>query len=59
MLRKARVNGEAYAMQKREKGGVAGAWPWSTLAWSPSIGVEAPNHDSGYGEVLDRLEVLR
>ena len=52
------INGEAYAVQKREKGGVAGAWPWSTLARSPSIGAEAPDHGSGYGEVLARLEVL-
>ena len=53
------VNGEAKAVQKREKGGVAMARPWSTLARSPSIGAEAADQGSGYGEELARLEMLR
>ena len=35
------------------------AWPWSTLARSPSIGAEAPDQGSGYGEELARLEMIR
>ena len=52
------VNGEAKAMQKREKGGVTMARPWSTLARSPLMGAGAPDHGNGYGEARASLEVL-
>ena len=52
------ANGEARAVQKREREGMAMARPWSTFARSPMIGAGAPEHGRGYGEATASVETL-